>query len=68
MLFLYAGAAYILPTDLSAELKFVLVTVSSLLGSVLVYELLIKRVKYLGLLFGYSQVNEKQVEVSAVSI
>ncbi|MCG8582257.1 MAG: acyltransferase [Bacteroidales bacterium] len=72
MIFLYAGATIVLPSSLSAELKFVLVTLVSLFGSVLIYELLIKRIKYLGLLFGYSQPDDKklnkQLEVSTVSL
>ncbi|MCU4154569.1 acyltransferase [Carboxylicivirga sp. A043] len=69
MIFLYAGAAFILPINLPVELKFVLVTLCSLLGSVLVYELLIKRVKYLGLFFGYTPASAKEnhsVEASAL--
>ncbi|WP_430813503.1 acyltransferase family protein [Carboxylicivirga sp. RSCT41] len=72
MVFLYAGAVIVLPGSLSTELKFFMVTLISLAGSVLVYELLIKRIKYLGLLFGYSQPSEKkinkQMEISAVSL
>nr|WP_321410574.1 acyltransferase [uncultured Carboxylicivirga sp.] len=60
MIFLYLGASLILPLNISAEIKFIGVTAISLLGSLLVYEILIRRIKWIGVLFGVfqTQINE----------
>ncbi len=52
MAFQYLACYYIIPLDISAWLKLVLVILFTFAGSFVVYELLIRRVKYISPLFG----------------
>ncbi|TRX71463.1 acyltransferase [Carboxylicivirga sp. M1479] len=53
MIFLYMAAMWILPMGIHVQLQFVLVTILSLMASMLVYEILIRRIRWVGFLFGY---------------
>ncbi|MCU4165377.1 acyltransferase family protein [Carboxylicivirga caseinilyticus] len=55
MIFLYLGATLILPFNINTEMKFAGVTAISLFGSLIVYELLIRRIKWISVLFGVFQ-------------
>ena len=52
MLFLGLSCCVILPLTINVQLKFCFVLLGTFFGSLICYELLIKRNKYLGLLFG----------------
>jgi len=52
MLFLYLGSVLIFPMTLSPQIKLVLVTLFTFAGCWLSYEFLIRRIKYVGVLFG----------------
>ncbi|SEL54049.1 acyltransferase family protein [Parapedobacter koreensis] len=52
MVFLYLGALFLFPLDIAAPLQFVLLLVVTAAGSLVLYELVIRRVNFLRLLFG----------------
>lgn len=55
MLFLYLASWLIFPLNLAAWLKFVLVLLITTAGSLGTYELLIKRVRWIGMMFGVNK-------------
>jgi glucan biosynthesis protein C len=52
MIFIYLGSLFIIPMDLNAYLKFILLTVITFGGSYLSYNFIIRRVDFLRPLFG----------------
>lgn len=52
MLFLYLSCYFILPLDLSSWLEFGLIILSTFTGCFVVYEFLIRRIPFIGVLFG----------------
>jgi hypothetical protein len=64
MIFLYLGSLLIFPLEIDVYLKFILVLSSTFIGSMGTYELLIRRVKLLRVLFGL----RKEMEPKKVMI
>ena len=56
MIFLYLGSYFIMPIDMPAIFKFILVVIFTFLGCFASYELLIKRIGFLKPLFGLKKV------------
>ena len=52
MVFLYLGSSWIMPLDIPGIFQFMLILVITILGSTISYEILIKRVSILRVLFG----------------
>lgn len=52
MLWLYLGSYYILPMHINTWLKFVLLNLITFAGTMLMYELLIRRIRFVRFLFG----------------
>jgi glucans biosynthesis protein C len=52
MAFLFLGSKLIFPMTMAAERKYILLLIFSVGGSLLVYEILIRRIRLLGVLFG----------------
>lgn len=52
MIFLYLGSMFILPLELAVSLKFTLVLIFTLSSCLAVYELMVRRIKLMRLLFG----------------
>ncbi|MBR8537803.1 acyltransferase [Carboxylicivirga sediminis] len=69
MVFLYMGATFVLPMDVPLLIKFLVVTLISLLGSLLVFELFIRRTWLIGVLFGCRRrpVNNYKVPAPCIS-
>lgn len=68
MVFLYWGATLILPLIMPVIFKYFLVTTLSLLGSFIVYELIIRRVPFIGLFFGLKgKKDHKRVQENLLS-
>lgn len=60
MLFLYLGSALIMPLEISALLKFILIILFTFAGCMLTYELIIRRVNFIRPLFGL-KINKSDV-------
>jgi glucan biosynthesis protein C len=52
MLFLYLASYYIMPLNVSAGIKFGLVVIITFIGCFIFYEYIIRRIKYMRILFG----------------
>jgi hypothetical protein len=55
MVFLYLGSYFIMPLDISAGLKFILIMISTFSGSLLFYEIVIRRITFIRPLFGLKE-------------
>ena len=65
MVFLYAGAVVVLPLIIVTELKFAILTIGSIAGSMIIYEFVIRRISWLGILFGCKKTKHAKVNYSA---
>jgi len=61
MIFLYLGAALILPLQIPGIFTYVLVTLFSFAGSFISYELIIRRVWWIGICFGLKRIRSKKL-------
>ena len=52
MIFLYLGSALIMPLEIHVTLKFILVVMVTGIGCFGFYELIIRRIRFIGILFG----------------
>ena len=55
MVFLYLGSYFIMPLDIPAALKFILIMISTFSGSLLFYEFVIRRISFIRPLFGLKE-------------
>ena len=56
MIFLGLSSSLVLPLEINVLIKFYMVLIGTIAGSLISYEFLIKRNKYVGLLFGINTV------------
>ena len=66
MIFIYVGCLFILPLDIAVMIKFILLVIFTFLGSIALYDLLIKRVVLLRPLFGLKRI--KRVKPETIEI
>lgn len=55
MVFLYLGSYFIMPLDIPATLKFTIIMISTFSGSLLIYEIFIRRITFIRPLFGLKE-------------
>lgn len=65
MFVLYAGALFILPLNIPAELKFTGITIFTGVVCYLIYEFIIRRIGFLGSFFGLKWTYKRKTEVNA---